>query len=281
MKIITTIKDQIEYSNSLIQNGKNITFIPTMGNLHKGHESLLLDNNINNKKVVSIYVNPLQFDSTQDYEKYPNTYDKDIEILKKHKTNCLFLPQVNEIEKNIIKNVNISLPPYMDLLCSKYRKGHFVGVFKIVKLLFEIVKPSVACFGEKDYQQIQLVKYIARNYFSDKIYVKCFKTVREDNGLALSSRNNHLSSLEKEIASNVYKNLNVLANNLKTHGFSIFQDLKKQFISEMEKINIRIEYIELLSNDLSDRFPNIDNKQHRLFVAFFISDIRLIDNIKI
>ena len=91
----------------------------------------------------------------------------------------------------------------------------------------------------------------------------------------------HLSSLEKEIASNVYKNLNVLANNLKTHGFSIFQDLKKQFISEMEKINIRIEYIELLSNDLSDRFPNIDNKQHRLFVAFFISNIRLIDNIKI
>ncbi len=281
MKIITTIKDQIEYSNSLIQNGKNITLIPTMGNLHKGHESLLLDNNIDNKKVVSIYVNPLQFDSTQDYETYPNTYDKDIEILKKHKIDCLFLPQVNEIEKNIIKKVNVSLLPYMDLLCSKYREDHFIGVFKIVKLLFEIVKPSVACFGEKDYQQIQLVKHIVRNYFSDKIDIKCFKTVREDNGLALSSRNNHLSSLDKEIASNVYKNLNVLANNLKTYGFTIFHDLKKQFIAEMGEKNIRIEYIELLSNDLSDRLPKIDNKQYRLFVAFYISNIRLIDNIKI
>ena len=158
MKIITSIEEQKEYCSSIEAEGNNISLIPTMGNLHSGHESLLLlSRSTKNKRIVSLFVNPLQFDSISDYRSYPSSIDSDIEILERNKVDCLFMPDENQMIENINHPETIHLPQYMSILCGKHRKGHFDGVFKIVKKLFKIINPSIAYFGKKDYQQLMMV----------------------------------------------------------------------------------------------------------------------------
>ena len=139
-----------------------------MGNLHKGHESLISKPSlIKDKKIVSLFVNPLQFNSLDDYKSYPKSIDSDIKILERNGVDCLFMPSENEVLKNINESETIELPKYTRVLCGKYRDGHLLGVFKIVKKLFEIIRPSVAYFGKKDYQQLIMINHIVKEYFKN------------------------------------------------------------------------------------------------------------------
>lgn len=251
-----------------------------MGNLHDGHESLfLLSNSLNNKKIVSLFINPLQFDDNDDYKCYPKSIDKDISILERNNIDCLFMPTKNEVMINIDQSYDINLPQYMSILCGKHRKGHFHGVFRIIKMLFEITKPSVAYFGKKDYQQLVMIKYIIKEFFNNKIQIVAGNTIRESNGLAMSSRNNKLSASQKNTASLAYKELIHLKNLIR--GQTDYQVLLKRSIDKLTGMGIKVEYLELLS---SIDFSKID-KSHissiMLFIAFYISDVRLIDNIEV
>ena len=280
MKIITSIEEQKEYCSSIEAEGNNISLIPTMGNLHSGHESLLLlSRSTKNKRIVSLFVNPLQFDSISDYRSYPSSIDSDIEILERNKVDCLFMPDENQMIENINHPETIHLPQYMSILCGKHRKGHFDGVFKIVKKLFKIINPSIAYFGKKDYQQLMMVRHIAKEYFGNRIEIVAGDTVRESNGLAMSSRNNRLSLTDKKIASSVYKELIIMRESINLGSNN--QELLKKSIDALSDKYIKIEYLELLSSvDFSIiSKKNADNAM--LFVAFYISGVRLIDNIDV
>ena len=280
MKIITSIEEQKEYCSSIEAEGNNISLIPTMGNLHSGHESLLLlSRSTKNKRIVSLFVNPLQFDSISDYRSYPSSIDSDIEILERNKVDCLFMPDENQMIENINHPETIHLPQYMSILCGKHRKGHFDGVFKIVKKLFKIINPSIAYFGKKDYQQLMMVRHIAKEYFGNRIEIVAGDTVRESNGLAMSSRNNRLSLTDKKIASSVHKELIMMRESINLGSNN--QELLKKSIDALSDKYIKIEYLELLSSvDFSIiSKKNADNAM--LFVAFYISGVRLIDNIDV
>ena len=282
MKIITSIKDQTDYCNSLRKKGESISLIPTMGNLHKGHESLLFDpSHIKNKKIVSLFVNPLQFNNSDDYKNYPKSIDADIEILERNKVDCLFMPSEDEILRDISESESFDLPEYMNILCGKYRDGHFLGVFKIIKQLFKIVRPTAAYFGKKDYQQLIMINHIAKEYFKNEIKIVACDTMREDNGLAMSSRNNRMTKSQRNIASFVYKKLVVLRETIKTDKNYNFKELQKISIKELSIIGIKIEYLELLSSNNFSVIQKDDTGNLMLFVAFYISGVRLIDNIEV
>ena len=206
MKIITAYQEFKEFRNSI----KSISFVPTMGNLHKGHMALIdkaksYDSHVS----ASIFINPLQFNDASDFNNYPKTYDEDIIKLKESGCDILFIP-----DESILKGIKqIKAPQVANFLCGKNRPGHFDGVLTIVNRLFDIVKPSKAYFGKKDYQQFLLVSdFIDKNNLP--IEIIGIDTVRENNGLALSSRNNHLNDFEKNVASNLFIVLNEIANNL-------------------------------------------------------------------
>ena len=169
----------------------------------------------------------------------------------------------------------------MKTLCGKYREGHFIGVFKIVKQLLKIIKPSIAYFGKKDYQQLIMINYIVKEHFMNKIKIIPCDTVREDNGLAMSSRNNKMTKSEKNIASLVYKELLALKKIIRFDKNYDYDELRIKSIDNLSKVGIKIEYLELLSsNDLSIIQKN-DTDNRMLFVAFYISGVRLIDNIEV
>tara|TARA_B110000305_G_scaffold217406_1_gene256712 strand:+ start:152 stop:1000 length:849 start_codon:yes stop_codon:yes gene_type:complete len=282
LKIIISIKDQIDYCDSLRKKGESISLIPTMGNLHKGHESLLFDSSyIKNKKIVSLFVNPLQFNSLDDYKSYPKSIDSDIKILERNKVDCLFMPSEDEILRSISKSESFDLPEYTNILCGKYRDGHFLGVFKIIKCLFEIIRPTVAYFGKKDYQQLMMINHIVKEYFKNKVKIISCDTIREDNGLAMSSRNNRMTKSQRNIASFVYKKLVVLREIIKTDKNYNFKELQKISIKELSIIGIKIEYLELLSSNNFSVIQKDDTGNLMLFVAFYISGVRLIDNIEV
>jgi pantoate--beta-alanine ligase len=282
LKIITSIKDQKDYCNSLIKKGEKISLIPTMGNLHKGHESLIFESSlIKNKKIVSLFINPLQFNNADDYKSYPKSIDSDIKILERNKVDCLFMPSEDEILKDIKESESFDLPEYMNILCGKYRDGHFLGVFKIVKKLFEITRPSIAYFGKKDYQQLVMIKYLSKKYFNDEISIISRDTIRENNGLAMSSRNNKLTLSQKNIASSVYKELISLKESICVDGNYNYADLQKKSIDSLSDMGIKVEYLELLSLDSFSIKQKNSPDNLMIFVAFYISGVRLIDNIEV
>ena len=282
MKIITSIKDQKDYCNSLIKKGENISLIPTMGNLHKGHESLLFESSlIKNKKIVSLFINPLQFNNSDDYRSYPKSIDSDIKILERNKVDCLFMPSEDEILKDIKESESFDLPEYMNILCGKYRDGHFLGVFKIVKKLFEIIKPSIAYFGKKDYQQLMMIKHISKKYFNNEISIISCDTIRENSGLAMSSRNNKLTLSQRDIASFVYRELISLKESIRINSNYNYAELQKKSIDSLSVMGIKVEYLELLSSDGFSIKQKNSTDNLMLFVAFYISGVRLIDNIEV
>ena len=200
MKIISNKNKLIK----LIKKEKNLGFVPTMGAIHMGHISLIKRSISQcNKTIVSIYVNKPQFNNKYDYKKYPRVLKKDVVLLRKHKVDLLFLPQFNQIYPNGL-NKKIIIHPFGKKLCGKFRPKHFKAVVDVVEKFIKIIKPKRIYFGEKDMQQLKIIK----DYFiKQKIKVKVIgcKTIRESNGIAYSSRNFLLSPNEKIIASNIYK----------------------------------------------------------------------------
>ena len=264
MKIIRNILDL----NKAINDFKNLGFVPTMGGIHKGHISLIKNSQKTCKKtIVSLFVNPTQFNDKNDFKKYPRNLNKDIRILNKLKIDYIFIPSVEEIYKN--KNKKIKIFKKDKVLCARHRKGHFEGVLNIMNRLLNIIKAKKVFMGEKDFQQLFLIK----KYLSKKHNIKIINcpTIRDKNNVALSTRNNLLTKKNYTKVALITNYLLKFKNNKKK-----LQKLK-QVIKKLENIyKIKIDYLEFRNEkDLS--IYNFKNK-NRLFIAYSIDKIRLIDN---
>ena len=250
----------------------NIGFVPTMGALHKGHISLINSSKKKCKKtLVSIFINPSQFNKKKDLEKYPKRLNKDIKILKKLKVDYLLLPKNNQIYKNK-KNMKINLIKKDKVLCAKYRPGHFEGVLAVINQFMINIKPKFMFLGEKDYQQIILIKKFIKKKFKTKIVV-C-KTVRLDNLVPYSSRNFRLSRNEIRTASFVSKCV---------HKFylSIIKNFNNRFNinlvkNTIESKKIKTDYFEIRNK--TNLSKNFNRNNFKIFIAYYLNDIRLIDN---
>jgi pantoate--beta-alanine ligase len=269
LKIAKNIKDFNDIRSAFDQ----ITFIPTMGNLHNGHLSLFeRASELNNPIFSSIFINPLQFNNKNDFANYPKTLKNDISLLESQNCECLFLP-----DESILDNIEqIKAPDKANFLCGANRPGHFDGVLTIVNKLFDIMRPSDAVFGLKDYQQYLLIKdYVnSRNL---PINVVGSKTIRDKNGLAMSSRNNLLTSNELIKASEIYKSLLFIKNNTK--------NLSKHFLDEvsrdLNKKGFKVDYLTVINSITLQECLNQRMEEGRLIVAIAakIGSVRLIDNI--
>ena len=267
-----TLLNNIDLNEALFNNS-NIGFVPTMGSLHDGHISLIKKSlKLSNKTIVSIFINPKQFNNKEDYKKYPRNIKKDLKILKKLKVDFVYLPRI----KNIYKTKNerkIKLNKQDKILCAKYRKGHFEGVIEVMTRLTKIVNPSKIFMGEKDFQQLLLVKRYVEKNFKSKI-ISC-KTIRDKNKLALSSRNTLLKKDDLIKAGKITKSLIIFKKklldkkNLNNLIFMKKNELKKKY-------NIKIDYLELRNTKNLKLTNKIRNA--KIFVAYFINKIRLIDN---
>ena len=269
MKILLNNNDL----NEALSGVTHLGFVPTMGSLHKGHISLIKKSLKEcNKTIVSIFINPTQFNSKRDYKKYPKNNKKDLSILKKLKVNFVYLPKNKDIysHKNKIK---FKLNNSDKILCAKFRKGHFEGVIDVMSRLTKLINPSKIYMGEKDQQQLVLVKkYIEKNY---KVKIIPCKTVRNKNKLALSSRNILLNNSDLKKAEKIIKNLFLFKKKLAKK-----ENLKKLIFNKKKELsknyNVNIEYLEL-RNKKNLKISN-KRKNSNLFIAYYLNKIRLIDN---
>lgn len=258
------------------QPNKKIYFVPTMGNLHDGHLSLL--EYAQKKKqflIVSIFVNPLQFDSRKDFTKYPRTIKNDLKILKQFNIDMIFLPE-NNFSKENLSTVNIEF--LTNKLCGADRPGHFVGVATIILKFLNLIQPDFLMLGQKDYQQILVIRQIIKDFFFKTKIIE-LPIIRNNNGLALSSRNILIPHKKKELTKNIFLTLKLISDEIKNTGLKktkIQFYKKKLLMSGIEKIN----YLEILNeSDLSNVAENPCFA--RIFISVTISGIKLIDNIRI
>ena len=275
MKIIRTIKEL-----SILEKSKPVILVPTMGALHDGHRKLIKEgkslSNNSGTLVVSIYVNPIQFNNEEDLENYPRTFNEDSKVCEEEGVDIIFLPTDSEMypDKPLTKVTENTLSKE---LCGLKRPGHFDGVCTVVTKLFNIIKPHTAVFGKKDYQQLSIIKQLV-NDLNYAIEILPVETHREPNGLAMSSRNHHLNLEEKEKAGTIYKALCVMAESEKTVSQEIIA-LGRSII-EKESQTIKIEYIEIVDRTRLDKLDIID-KPALAAIAVIVGKTRLIDNIEI
>lgn len=275
-KEITSLQSEIRLHKN---NGKRIGFVPTMGALHSGHLSLINKSHTDkNITISSIFVNPAQFNDKKDFDKYPVTIENDILLLTKVHTNLLFLPSVAEIYPNGLMPVEqYHLGNLEKLLEGFYRPGHFQGVCRVVHRLLEIIQPDDLYMGQKDYQQCMVVqKLIDTHHLQTHLHIVA--TEREENGLAMSSRNLRLSAVAKEKASAIYKTLNFIKQHIATLPFKELRATASSMI-----INggfQKLDYVEIC--DAKTLIPAKEYNGNTKLVALaaaFIEDVRLIDNL--
>jgi len=278
VKIYNNITNLKEYLNTQ----ENIGFVPTMGSLHQGHLSLIKNAIPNNDCiVVSIFVNPTQFDNKDDLEKYPKDLNKDIDLIKTLNKNniVIFAPSAKEIYTKKVKAVHYNFDGLEHQMEGKFRDGHFDGVGTIVKMLFDIVKPKQAYFGEKDFQQLQIIKKLVEKERLDIEIIPC-AIFREKDGLAMSSRNQRLKPEHRKEAPFIYKILQEAKKKFGTKSATkVTEWVEKQF-SENELLEL--EYFTIANEKNLKTVKRKNNKQkYRAFIAAFAGKIRLIDNIEL
>ena len=271
----------LDYLKSVKQAHSSIGFVPTMGALHEGHLALMQKSlQENDNTVVSIFVNPTQFNNPEDLEKYPRTLQEDIRKLTALSPNIiLYAPSVEDIYDGKPVSQPFDFDGLENQMEGKFRPGHFNGVGTIVKRLFEIVEPTNAYFGEKDFQQLQIVKkMVAKNKL--KVNIIGCPIFREANDLAMSSRNERLSAQEREQASFIYKTLKEVNGKFETHSVtSLSEWVQKSF---GQNPNFVLEYFVIA--DEATLLPCIrknKNKKYRAFIAVLVNNIRLIDTISL
>jgi len=273
MKIITEIADIKEFSHNLKKSEKKISFVPTMGKLHAGHVKLIESAKRYGETIVSIFVNPLQFGRGEDFDKYPRDIENDEKILSGLDVSVLFYP-----ESDIVKNTDTFIvnPEYSKKLEGLFRPSHFQGVLTIVMKLFCIIEPDFAFFGLKDYQQYVLVKKMAEDFFLN-IKIIPVETVREESGIAMSSRNTYLDVAGKEAASAFYKILSSTADLFK-QGEKSPQKLTGFAVKELIKNGFKVDYVEITDPALNRKYQNAENGDI-LLAAIRCKGVRLIDNV--
>jgi pantoate--beta-alanine ligase len=258
---------------------KKIGFTPTMGALHAGHISLVEAAKKENDIVISsIFVNPTQFNDPEDFKKYPITLDKDIAMFESAGCNVLFIPTINDIYPGGTNNLRYYDLGYLEtVLEGKFRPGHFQGVCQVVHRLLEIVMPDNLYLGQKDYQQCMVIKRLIQLVGLDsKIKVNICPTLREDDGLAMSSRNVRLSSDERKKATTISAALQFIKQNIKEENISPIKEKARQMLLEKD---FKIDYAEIADANTLEIIENWDGKQKIVaLVAAFFGNVRLIDN---
>ena len=274
MEIFKTQKDLELYLNSLRLDGKKIALVPTMGGLHDGHLSLVdKAKSLSEIVVVSIFVNPTQFARGEDFDDYPNTFEADKLLLESKNVDALFLPSKEEIYPHGTAS-DYKVGAIGKILCGAFRPTHFDGVAQVVKRFFEIVKPDLAVFGEKDFQQLLIIKTLVKN-LSLNLKIESIPTQREDDGLAMSTRNQYLSDLERERAPHFYSVLCDARDSI-LRGNS-FPEVKKDAIKTLGK-SFEVEYLEVLD---ANNLTQIETKTTEIIIisAIRFGGTRLIDNL--
>ncbi len=256
-----------------------IGFVPTMGALHKGHLALVNQAaSENDKVVVSIFVNPTQFNNPNDLANYPRTEAEDIEKLKSSGCSAIFLPDVEELYTNTIRSDHFELGHLDKIMEGLHRPGHFQGVATVVKRFFDIINPHKAYFGKKDYQQLLVVKRMAEKYHPD-IKIAGYPTERDEKGLALSSRNNLLRESEKKEALIIYQNMLWAKEQVEHMAPS---EIKKTIKNNFKVSPLGLEYVEIADAQNLIPLKNWDEaKQARIFIAAYCGEVRLIDNLSL
>ncbi len=277
MEIIRKPGIVTETSKGYIHKGRSIGFVPTMGGLHDGHISLIKRaKDENDIVVVSIFINPIQFGPKEDFDRYPRNFESDIEKLRKEDIDILFMPDTKDMYPEDFSTY-IEVKEISDKLCGKFRPGHFVGVATIVCKLFNIVMPTRAYFGQKDYQQTLVIKRMVKDLNFDVDIIIC-PTVREHDGVAMSTRNCYLNPNERKAASIIYKTL-VSSSNLIKSGEINPSDVSKYMIDNLvkEPLITEIQYAGIYDPETLDPI-NEYKKSNLLAIALKIGDTRLIDN---
>ena len=280
MLIFSDISSLKIHLSKLKKEGNTIGFVPTMGALHKGHLSLINKSiSENNLTVVSIFVNPTQFDNSNDLETYPSDIKNDISLLKSITNDIiLFNPDSEEIYSDGIKSHQFNFNGLDEYMEGKYRQNHFQGVATVVSKLLSIVEPYNVYFGEKDFQQLRIIENLV---FEKKINTKVVRceTVRDYDGLALSSRNSKLSFSSKKMATNLFKALNFAKEKFNTLDVV---EIEKKIIEQMTAHSeIKLDYFIIADEEKLEPSILKNNLKYRAFIAGYISGVRLIDNIKL
>ncbi len=281
MKIFDLKKELNRFTNEQRKKDRTIGLVPTMGALHMGHISLVKKAlSENDLVVVSIFVNPTQFDKKDDLEKYPRTFEKDIELLQQISDNIVvFAPTVDEIYAGNLKSESYEFDGLDKVMEGEFRTGHFDGVGTIVELLLRTAEPNKAYFGEKDFQQLQIIRKMAETKGLPYTIVGC-AIEREPHGLAMSSRNERLSKETREQASFIHKTLQTAKAKI---GTKSVKDITDWVTSEFEKQPLfDLEYFEIADeNTLTPALKIQDNQKYRAFIAVYADGVRLIDNLRL
>ncbi len=275
MEIVT----DITALRTILRNKKSITFVPTMGNLHDGHLSLVqkAQQQQTDCIVVSIFVNHLQFLPNEDFQQYPRTLEEDCKRLKNYGVNIVFAPN----EKTLYPEPQETLltpPPIASELEGKFRPGFFCGVATVVLKLFNIIQPQIAIFGNKDFQQLHIVKKMVKQ-LNLPINILAGETIRLQNGLALSSRNQYLNEIQLEEATRLYQTLNEIKLFVEK-GNEDFKSLQENAVNILTKFGWRVDYIELRQKD-NLSIATLDDTDLVILGAAWLNKTRLIDNLEI
>lgn len=280
MIILQNVLDLYAFIAKSKERGQLIGFAPTMGALHNGHISLITSSKQQNQVTVSsIFVNPTQFNNAVDFEKYPITLEKDIDLLEKNSCDILWLPKVKEIYPDGFS----ALPQYNlgyleTVLEGKYRPGHFQGVCQVVHRLLALVQPNNLYLGQKDYQQCMVIKKLIE-LINMNITVNICGTLRETDGLAMSSRNMRLTNEERNKAVKISETLSFIKNNIKP-GY--IEDIKLRAVNYLSAEGFNPDYIEIASADTLTILHNWDGQQKIVaLAAAYLNEVRLIDNMLI
>ncbi len=285
MQVIHSIKPLREVIGHYKQAAKKIAFVPTMGNLHQGHLQLVkMARTKADITVCSIFVNPLQFGASEDFDKYPKTLAADTEQLQQLGCDIVFAPSVEEMYPGSRQQgrageaqSQIIVPGISDILEGASRPGHFTGVATVVGKLFNMVQPDIAVFGEKDYQQLLVIKRLVKE-LCFAVEILSHPIVREENGLAMSSRNGYLSAQQKQQAAELYRTVQSLAAKLQA-GSHNYTQLEQQGAEQLQQSGFKTDYIRIRNADLTE--PRPDSKQLVILAAAYMGSTRLIDNIQL
>lgn len=281
MLIYTKTQEITRFLAKQRESGLKLGFVPTMGALHAGHISLVEKaKRENDLVIVSIFVNPTQFNNPEDLRNYPRTPEDDHKKLTAAGADLLFEPTVDEIYTHGLKEgKEVDLGKLENVLEGAHRPGHFKGVVQVVSRLFEIVQPHTAYFGEKDFQQLAVIRKMTQALGYPVEIIGC-ETMREESGLAMSSRNLRLSEEERETATQIYKAMKYVRDNRKQIGDS--EALKNAIDTINSQPPLKVEYLEIAdANELQPISENDHSKNARIFAAVFCGPVRLIDNMEI
>lgn len=280
MQVITEITELRELRRTWQAGKDEIAFVPTMGNLHQGHLKLVKEAKKNaTKVVVSIFVNPLQFGPDEDLDAYPRTLEADKNALAELGVDVLFMPKAEDIySRGLEQQTFVEVPGISYMICGASRPGHFRGVATIVCKLFNMVQPNQAFFGEKDFQQLQVIKAMVTD-LSMNLTIHGVPTERDEDGLAMSSRNGYLSPEQRQIAPMLYKQIQQISEAILSgrRDFTVLVEQAKQALSEA---GFKPDYIELRNTSTLFQVGHED-KELVILAAAFLGKTRLIDNIQV